>query len=187
MDHDDMILVIVDDHMIEPPDMYRNHVPAKWADQVPKVVKNEQGIDQWVFQGEKTSTSFGMAATVGWPFRDHILACYITDPSGLLLRDRIGLDIIAWECDYPHTDTTGPESPEFAWKEFQDAGCSSEEIDRITWQNTCRFFDWDPFAHTPKEQATVAALRAQAQDVDTTRMSRAEWRQRNEAAGIGVF
>ena len=55
-------------------------------------------------------------------FRDHILACYITDPSGLLLRDRIGIDIIAWECDYPHTDTTWPESPEFAWKEFQEAG-----------------------------------------------------------------
>ena len=51
-------------------------------------------------------------------FRDHILACYITDPSGLLLRDRIGIDIIAWECDYPHTDTTWPESPEFAWREF---------------------------------------------------------------------
>ena len=42
-------------------------------------------------------------------FRDHILACYITDPSGLLLRDRIGIDGIAWECDYPHTDTTWPE------------------------------------------------------------------------------
>ena len=52
-------------------------------------------------------------------FRDHILACYITDPSGLELRHRIGVDTIAWECDYPHTDTTWPESPEFAWKEFQ--------------------------------------------------------------------
>ena len=41
-------------------------------------------------------------------FREHFLACYITDPSGLLLRDRIGIDIIAWECDYPHTDTTWP-------------------------------------------------------------------------------
>ena len=55
-------------------------------------------------------------------FREHILACYITDPSGLALRDRIGVDIIAWECDYPHTDTTWPESPEYSWKEFQDAG-----------------------------------------------------------------
>ena len=42
-------------------------MPAKWKDQVPKVVRSDQGIDEWVFQGEKTSTPFGMAATVGWP------------------------------------------------------------------------------------------------------------------------
>src|SRR5712671_1193450 len=59
MQMDDMILVSIDDHMIEPPDMYKNHVP--------KVVGSDQGIDEWVFQGEKTSTPFGMAATVGWP------------------------------------------------------------------------------------------------------------------------
>ena len=120
-------------------------------------------------------------------FREHFLACYITDPSGLLLRDRIGLDIIAWECDYPHTDTTWPESPEFAWKELQDAGCADDEIDKMTWQNACRFFDWDPFKHTAKDDATVGALRSRATDVDVTRMPRAEWKKRNEAAGIGVF
>jgi hypothetical protein len=213
---DDMILVSVDDHMIEPPDMYKNHVPARWLDEVPGVARNEQGVDEWVFQGQRTSTPFGMAATVGWipfyfdridrhfqnqawlhndfggklpseVFRDHILACYITDPSGLLLRDRIGIDIIAWESDYPHTDTTWPESPEFAWKEFEDAGCTGEEIHKITWENATRFFSWDPFKHTPKEQATVGALRALARDVDTTRMVREEWKKRNEAAGIGVF
>src|SRR4051812_32949285 len=67
MDMNDMILVSIDDHMIEPPDMFKNHVPAKWADQVPKVVRNADGVDEWVFQGEKTRTAFGMAATVGWP------------------------------------------------------------------------------------------------------------------------
>jgi hypothetical protein len=69
MQMDDMILVSIDDHMIEPPDMYENHVPKKWLDQAPKVVRNEQGVDEWVFQGERTSTPFGMAATVGWPVR----------------------------------------------------------------------------------------------------------------------
>ena len=423
MQLDDMILVSIDDHFIEPPDMYKNHVPAKWADDVPKVVRNADGVDEWVFQGERSRTPFGMAATVGWPreqwgfnpgsytelrpgcfdvhervrdmnangvlasmnfptmagwnartfaeshdkelalvmlrayndwvidewcaaypgrfiplcivpmwdveqaaaevhrvakkgcrsisfletphvqgypsflsgywdplmqalvddnvvlslhigagfevirrpeeapidhlmvlacqisaitaqdllfgptlrrfpglkvalseggigwipfyfdridrhyrnqvwlhhdedfggrlpsevFRDHILACYITDPSGLRLRDRIGVDIIAWECDYPHTDTTWPESPEFAWKELQDASCSDDEIHSITWQNACRFFDWDPFKHTAKEEATVGALRSQAEDVDVTRMPREEWRRRNEAAGIGMW
>jgi hypothetical protein len=64
---DEMILVSVDDHMVEPPDMYKNHVPAKWAGDVPKVVRNERGVDEWEFQGQKTATPFGMAATVGWP------------------------------------------------------------------------------------------------------------------------
>jgi predicted TIM-barrel fold metal-dependent hydrolase len=421
---DDMIMVSIDDHFIEPPDMYENHVPKKWVDEAPKVIRNEQtGNDEWVFQGEAASTLFGLGATVGWPsdqwgfnagsytelrpgcfdiderirdmnvngmlaslnfptmagwnartfaeshdkdlalimiqayndwvidewcsaypgrfipqgvvpmwdvelaaaevhrigkkgcraitfvetphiqgyesflsgywdpmiqalcdqnmvlclhigagfdviqkpkeapvdhlmvlacqisaitaqdllfgptlrkfpslkvalseggigwipfyldrvdrhytnqawlhggkdfgdklpsdvFREHILACYITDPSGLRLRDRIGIDIIAWECDYPHTDTTWPQSPEHAWHEFMEAGCSDEDIHKITWQNACRFFDWDPFQAIPKEQATVAGLRALAQDVDVTRMSRDEWRVRNEAAGFGVF
>ena len=67
MQMDDMILVSIDDHMIEPPDMYKNHLPAKWLDQAPKIVRNEQGVDEWTFQGEKTATPFGMAATVGWP------------------------------------------------------------------------------------------------------------------------
>ena len=61
------------------------------------------------------------------------------------------------------------------------------EIHQITWENACRFFDWDPFAHTDRADATVGALRARAADVDVTRMSRAEWKQRNEAAGVGVF
>ncbi|NNG18139.1 amidohydrolase family protein [Naumannella sp. ID2617S] len=104
-----------------------------------------------------------------------------------MLRERIGTDIIAWECDYPHTDTTWPESPEFAWKELTDAGCSDEDIHKITWQNTARFFDWDPFQHNKKEESTVGALRSRATDVDTTGMSRAEWKSKNEAEGVGVF
>jgi predicted TIM-barrel fold metal-dependent hydrolase len=121
-------------------------------------------------------------------FRDHILACFITDPSGLELRHRIGIDNIAWECDYPHTDTTWPRSPEFTWAELQQAGVTDKvEIDKITFENACRFYDWDPFQHTPKDQATVGALRALATDVDVTRRSKDEWRKRNEAAGIGLF
>jgi predicted TIM-barrel fold metal-dependent hydrolase len=421
MHKDEMILVSIDDHSIEPPDMYERHVPARWRDQAPKIVRGEQGYDMWVFQGQATSTHFGMAATVGWPsdewgfepgtfsemrpgcfdvhervrdmnangvlasmcfptmagfnartfteagdkdlsyvmlqayndwhidewcgtypgrfiplgivpmwdvelavrevkrigakgcraisfleaphaqgwpsflsghwdpmlhalveenmvlclhiagsgsliklapeapidhsivvptqltmitaqdllfgptlrrfpdlrvalseggigwipfyldrvdrhyqnqswidnsfgegklpsdvFREHFLACFITDPTGVKLRHDIGIDVIAWECDYPHTDTTWPDSPEFMWRELEGAGCTDDEIHQITWENSVRFFDWEPFAHTPKQQATVGALRALAQDVDVTRHSRAEWRQRNEAAGIGV-
>jgi hypothetical protein len=44
-----------------------------------------------------------------------------------------------------------------------------------TWQNACRFFSWDPFARTPKEQANVAALRAKGADVDVSIRPRKEW------------
>ena len=119
-------------------------------------------------------------------FREHSLACYISDPSGIHARHLIGVDIIAWECDYPHTDTTWPESPELVWDEFTACDVPDDEIHQITWQNACRFFDFDPFTKTPREQATVGALRARSSHVDTTRMSKAEWRARNELAGIGV-
>jgi predicted TIM-barrel fold metal-dependent hydrolase len=120
-------------------------------------------------------------------FRDHVLACFISDPSGLKARDRIGIENIAWECDYPHTDTTWPESPEQLWTEVGDAGATDEEIDKISWQNACRFFDWDPFVEIPQHDATVGTLRARATHVDTARVSKNVWRRRNEAAGIGVI
>ncbi len=110
-------------------------------------------------------------------FRDHSLACYVTDPVALKVRRDIGMDIIAWECDYPHSDSIWPDAPEHVMGEMVGAGATDEEIDQITWQNTCRFFGWDAFRHVAKEQATVGALRAQAVDVDTSVRSRTEWAQ----------
>jgi hypothetical protein len=73
------------------------------------------------------------------------------------------------------------------WSELQNAHCTDDEVDKITWQNATRFFDWDPFKHTSREKATVGALRALSCDVDTSVMPREEWRKRNEAAGIGLL
>ncbi|OJZ76181.1 amidohydrolase [Mycobacterium paraffinicum] len=417
MNLDDMILVSIDDHVIEPPDMFEGHVPQKWADQAPKVERSPEGIDRWVFQGIETSTPFGMCAVVTWPkeewgfnpgvfseirpacydvnlrvrdmdaggvlasmnfptmagfnartfceaddkdlalimlkayndwhidewcgshpgrfipigivpmwdpelcaaevrrladkgckaisfleaphafgfpsfhnehwdpmltamsetgsvlcmhigasgglitlapdapvdhhiilptqltlmalqdimfgrtlrkfpdlrialseggigwipyyleradrhaknqlwigqdwsdrmpsqiFRDQILACFITDPAGVKLRNEIGIDNLAWECDYPHTDSTWPNGPEQLFGEFTAAGATDDEINKITHENSCRFFDFDPFKHTAKKDATVGALRARATDVDLSTVSKAEYRARAEAAG----
>jgi predicted TIM-barrel fold metal-dependent hydrolase len=115
-------------------------------------------------------------------FREHSLACYVTDPTALKVRDDIGIDIIAWECDYPHSDSIWPDAPEFVHAELVEAGCSDAEMHKILWENTCRFFDWDPFRHISRDDATVGALRAQSPDVDTTIRSRNEWRKLYEAA-----
>ncbi|MEX5636014.1 amidohydrolase family protein [Parafrankia sp. FMc2] len=108
-------------------------------------------------------------------FREHSLACYVTDPTSLKLRREIGIDNIAWECDYPHSDSIWPEAPEFVLNELEQAGANDEEINKITWENACRFFNWDPFTELPRERATVGALRATATDVDTAIRSRKEW------------
>ena len=113
-------------------------------------------------------------------FREHSLACYVTDPTALKVRHEIGMDIIAWECDYPHSDSIWPDAPELLINEFNGAGLTDGEINKITWENTTRFFDLDPFSIIKKDQATVGALRAQAMDVDTSTRTRAEWRQRFE-------
>ncbi len=45
-------------------------------------------------------------------FQEHFLTCFIADPIGIKLRDDIGIDNIAWECDYPHSDSSWPAPAE---------------------------------------------------------------------------
>jgi predicted TIM-barrel fold metal-dependent hydrolase len=114
-------------------------------------------------------------------FRKHFLGCFITDPSALRIADRIGLDAIAWECDYPHSDSTWPHSPELLLAECESAGLDDRAISKMTWENACRFFRFDPFAHTTREEATVGALRKLNPELDITETSKAEYRQRYAA------
>jgi len=114
-------------------------------------------------------------------FRKNFLGCFITDPSALHLAERIGIEALAWECDYPHSDSTWPRSPELLMQELQAAHLSDEAIAAITWENACRFFRFDPFAHRSRDEATVGALRALAPDVDTSETPKAVYRARYEA------
>ena len=43
-------------------------------------------------------------------FRRNMYLAMIEEPVCLKYRDDIGVDRIMWECDYPHTDTTWPDS-----------------------------------------------------------------------------
>jgi len=94
--------------------------------------------------------------------RDHFTFCYISDKAGVEARHSIGVDNITWECDYPHSDSTWPHSPEAVTKQL--SGVPDDEVDKITHENAMRIFRYDPFAHRPREQCTVGALRAQAAD-----------------------
>jgi predicted TIM-barrel fold metal-dependent hydrolase len=97
-------------------------------------------------------------------FRERVITCFIDDPAGVKMRHDIGIDTITWECDYPHSDCTWPTSPERLMKSLD--GVPDDDINKMTYINAMRDFHFDPFAHRPKEQCTVGALRAEATDVD---------------------
>jgi len=101
-------------------------------------------------------------------FREHIYTCFISDRSGILMRDVIGIDNIAYECDYPHADCLWPKAPEQLWKEVE--GVPEEQINKITYQNAMRQYHFDPFKFIDKKDATVGALRAKAAHVSTEYM-----------------
>jgi len=76
----------------------------------------------------------------------------------------IGIDNIAWECDYPHSDSSWPAAPEELAGVTADV--PDDEVNKITYENACRWYNFDPFKHRSREQCTVGALRAEAGDHD---------------------
>jgi predicted TIM-barrel fold metal-dependent hydrolase len=63
---DDMIMVSVDDHVVEPPDMFERHLPEKWRDRAPVVVQTDEGTDVWRFEG-RDIPNIGLNAVAGRP------------------------------------------------------------------------------------------------------------------------
>ena len=102
-------------------------------------------------------------------FHERVVTCFIDDAFGVENRHHLNLDNITWECDYPHSDSTWPHSPEQLMKSLADV--PDAEIDKITYQNAMRIFQYDPFSVIPKEQCTVGALRARAGDWDVSLVS----------------
>jgi predicted TIM-barrel fold metal-dependent hydrolase len=119
--------------------------------------------------GAWTRTTFGKEKPSD-VFRRHFVTCFIDDEFGLRNRQDIGIDIICWEADYPHSDASWPKSPENLWKGIRSL--PSGDIDKITHRNAMTAFNYDPIARFGRENCTVGALRERAQHVDTAPMSR---------------
>jgi len=101
-------------------------------------------------------------------FREHFLTCFISDPVGVQLRHRIGIDNICWEADYPHSDSMWPGAPEELWEVLTANNVPDDEINKITHENAMRWYSFDPFTHIPRDKATVGALRKAAEGHDVS-------------------
>ena len=104
-------------------------------------------------------------------FRRHFLNCFIDDSFGLKNLDALDENMVAYECDYPHSDSLWPEVPEYLYKSLQHL--TDAQIDKVTHGNAMRFFNFDPFKSHQREDLTVGALRAKAKadGVDVTPVS----------------
>jgi predicted TIM-barrel fold metal-dependent hydrolase len=70
MNVEDMIFVSVDDHVVEPPDLFEGRLPAKYADAAPRVEKTAKGDDVWVYNGV-TIPNVGLNAVAGRPREEY--------------------------------------------------------------------------------------------------------------------
>src|SRR5450631_1479456 len=66
MQRDDMIIVSVDDHVVEPPDLFERHLPDRYRDLAPRVVHQDDGTDVWEFHGLRIP-NIGLNAVAGRP------------------------------------------------------------------------------------------------------------------------
>ena len=64
--------------------------------------------------------------------------CAIDEPSGIQMRDRIGLENIVVESDYPHADSTWPDTQAVLDRSL--AGLPADEAAAITWRNASELF-----------------------------------------------
>jgi predicted TIM-barrel fold metal-dependent hydrolase len=77
MNIEDMVLISVDDHIIEPPDLFTRHISAEYLARAPKLVRTPDGSDVWQFGG-RTIENSALNAVAGRPKSEYGL-----EPQGL--------------------------------------------------------------------------------------------------------
>jgi predicted TIM-barrel fold metal-dependent hydrolase len=72
-----------------------------------------------------------------------IFGCFTADRVGLANLDAVGAENICFETDYPHTDTTWPNSKEYVEKMIADSGIDDETAYKVLRGNAIRMLELD--------------------------------------------
>ena len=104
---------------------------------------------------EKGEARFDLDTDIRRLFKDHVFGTFIEDHAGLRLLDVIGEDNVMLECDYPHSDSTWPDTVNLANKWLGDL---PEDVQhKITIGNACRVYDFTPADPAVLEPAPAPA------------------------------
>jgi len=74
-------------------------------------------------------------------FHRQIYGCFFDDAFGLKNVDAIGVDNITYESDYPHSDSTWPNTRQIAEKQMKDL--TEEQVYKIVRGNAIKLYDLD--------------------------------------------
>jgi len=85
-------------------------------------------------RGTRPGAQFDAAAV----FRRNLRVCFVDDRLGIELRDRIGVETIMWESDFPHPDSTWPRSRQSIAHDFE--GVSDEDRIKMTCTNAAKLY-----------------------------------------------
>jgi hypothetical protein len=90
----------------------------------------------------KSEAKFSLDTDIRTLFKDHVFGTFIDDQAGLRLLDLIGEDNVMLECDYPHSDSTWPDTVNLARKWL---GHLPEPVQhKITVGNASRVYNFTP-------------------------------------------
>ena len=116
---DDAQIISVDDHVVEPPNVWQDRLPAKFKERGPRSVRDDEGRDVWMFEGTPRFNG-GLGAVAGKPasstapIRSATARCC---PGATTSRQRLqDMDV-----DGIHAELCFPTFPGFAGNTFYTA------------------------------------------------------------------
>ncbi len=74
-------------------------------------------------------------------FRDHVYLTFMRDRSGILVRDMVGADNLMWSSDYPHLDSTWPNSQKMIERLVGDI--PAEDRRKIIAENAAKLYNFN--------------------------------------------
>ncbi len=95
-------------------------------------------LDRVAAKSKWDQRGMGLTEPPSYYWHHNVSATFEEDELGLDLRGHLGVDNLLWATDYPHPDSTWPESRTVIEKQF--AQCTGEEKRRMTSDNAARLY-----------------------------------------------